>query len=405
MKNHLLTTALLALALTFLSCSGSKDKPPQVVAVTGVTLNKSAVTLAVNTDNTKETLVATVQPSDATNKSVAWSTSNADVVSVDNGIVTAIASGTATITATAQGGEKAATCNVTVEGPDVWVGINGAVGVRGLYKNGFLQSQYKVSIRAVFVSGDDVYAVTGSSDGTGYFKNAVSYPHGGCAKAIAVSGNDVYTGGFVVVASEPYVTAAKLWKNGVEQPLDSFDGGAPYDINSIAVSNGDVYATGTAYSKDQNGKGYGGAVMWKNGKIALGIPDAELSSVSAANGNIYVVGYVCEPLPAAKLWINGVEQQLQLPAGIFSSHARRVFVSSSDVYVLGYYSPTKDSSIDFLLKNNVRQDFPANFLANEIFVHGQDVYILGVEGSGSQYLWKNGVKIQTQSSVNFIYVK
>jgi hypothetical protein len=82
------------------------------VSVTGVTLNKSSISSL--TVGSKETLTATVAPSNATNKTVNWSTSNSAVATVSNGVVTAVASGTATITVTTADGSKTATCSVTV---------------------------------------------------------------------------------------------------------------------------------------------------------------------------------------------------------------------------------------------------------------------------------------------------
>ena len=81
------------------------------VPVTGVTLNKTTLTL---TAGDSETLTATVAPSNATNKAVTWSTSNAAVATVNNGIVTAVSAGTATITVTTTDGSKTETCTVTV---------------------------------------------------------------------------------------------------------------------------------------------------------------------------------------------------------------------------------------------------------------------------------------------------
>ena len=82
------------------------------IAVTGVTLNKSSTSL---TAGDTEQLTATIAPSNATNKNVTWSSDTTSVATVSNGLVTAIAAGTATITVTsAADSTKKATCTVTV---------------------------------------------------------------------------------------------------------------------------------------------------------------------------------------------------------------------------------------------------------------------------------------------------
>lgn len=85
------------------------NKP--IVKVTGVTLNKSTMSLVATAE---ETLTATVAPENATNKAVTWSTSNDKVAAVVNGKVTAVAPGEAVITATTADGGFTATCKVTV---------------------------------------------------------------------------------------------------------------------------------------------------------------------------------------------------------------------------------------------------------------------------------------------------
>ena len=89
------------------------------VAVTGVSLNKTSLSMTVG-DN--QTLTATVTPSNATDKSVAWSSSNTSVATVSSsGVVTAKAAGSATITVTTNDGGKKATCSVTVQAQKVAV--------------------------------------------------------------------------------------------------------------------------------------------------------------------------------------------------------------------------------------------------------------------------------------------
>lgn len=101
-------------------------EPPATVAVTGVTLNKTATTINVGSS---ETLTATVAPSDATNQNISWSSNKESVATVANGVVTAKAEGTATITVKTEDGDFTATCAVTVkkqeETPDVPVPSTG----------------------------------------------------------------------------------------------------------------------------------------------------------------------------------------------------------------------------------------------------------------------------------------
>ena len=81
------------------------------IPVTGVSLDKN--TLEINEGETAQ-LTATVAPSNATNKSVTWSSSDPSIATVSGGTVTAVAAGTATITVTTVDGNKTATCAVTV---------------------------------------------------------------------------------------------------------------------------------------------------------------------------------------------------------------------------------------------------------------------------------------------------
>lgn len=86
--------------------------PAGSVAVTGVSLNKTALTLDVGGS---ETLTAIVSPANAADKTVSWSSDTPAVAKVDdNGNVTAVKAGTATITVTTTDGVHTATCTVTV---------------------------------------------------------------------------------------------------------------------------------------------------------------------------------------------------------------------------------------------------------------------------------------------------
>ena len=90
---------------------------PTPVKVSSVTINPS--TLKLTSKCQAAQLSASVLPNNAENKSIVWSTSNASVATVDNnGVVTALANGNTTITATTlDGSGKYAECSVVVEIP------------------------------------------------------------------------------------------------------------------------------------------------------------------------------------------------------------------------------------------------------------------------------------------------
>ena len=123
---------LLGLTMCLTSCEGTLDdifgewsrptgnngNTKTTVAVKSVTLDQTTLTKAVG--DAAVTLTATVDPTDATNKTVTWTSSDTNVATVTDGVVNFVASGTTTITATATNGtedaadDKTATCEVTV---------------------------------------------------------------------------------------------------------------------------------------------------------------------------------------------------------------------------------------------------------------------------------------------------
>ena len=85
---------------------------PATIPVTGVELNKTSANIKIGET---ETLTANVIPNNATNKNVTWTTSNEEVATVANGVITAKSKGTAIIRVTTEDGGKVASCNITVE--------------------------------------------------------------------------------------------------------------------------------------------------------------------------------------------------------------------------------------------------------------------------------------------------
>ena len=91
---------------------------PKPVKVSGIILNQTSLTMT--SKGQTASLTATVSPANAANKSLTWSSSNSSVATVNaNGTVTAVANGTADITATAADGSGvSAKCSVTVKVPN-----------------------------------------------------------------------------------------------------------------------------------------------------------------------------------------------------------------------------------------------------------------------------------------------
>ena len=138
------------------------------IAVTGVSLNKTS--LSFTGTGSSQTLTATVSPSNATNKTLTWSSSNTSVATVSNGVVKAVGFGTATITAKSNNG-KTASCSVTVN-PIQPTGIKATPETSTLYGlNGTVRLSANVmpsnaTNKAVTWSSRNTSVATVSSDGT-----------------------------------------------------------------------------------------------------------------------------------------------------------------------------------------------------------------------------------------------
>ena len=108
----------LSLLVSSITACGPKEEPitpstpggDTTVPVSGVSISATSLTIDLGKTGF---LSAKVSPSNATDKTITWSSSNTSVATVSDGTVTAVAVGEATITASAGG--KSATCLVTVK--------------------------------------------------------------------------------------------------------------------------------------------------------------------------------------------------------------------------------------------------------------------------------------------------
>ena len=126
------------------------------VRVTGVKLNVTSKSIAVGESFV---LNATVSPSNATMKSVSWSSSDETVATVDaDGIVTGLKVGSCKITVATDDGNKTATCDVSVSTTVSIEQITEGIRVYGIHGAVMVEPTAPVSIRIFAVTGNCLYS-------------------------------------------------------------------------------------------------------------------------------------------------------------------------------------------------------------------------------------------------------
>ena len=105
----------IVIGAALVSCSlpiiPNPSTPSSDISVTSISLNKHVINMQVGE---KEQLIATINPSDATDQIYSWSISNFSIANVDNGLVTALKVGQATITVTTHDGNYQDSCVINV---------------------------------------------------------------------------------------------------------------------------------------------------------------------------------------------------------------------------------------------------------------------------------------------------
>ena len=203
------------------------------VSVTGVTLDKAELTL---TEGNSEALVATITPDNAANKTVTWTSSNPSVATVNNGVVTAVGAGEATITVTTADGGFTAECTVTVRGdvPDRPVNI---------------PDTHEIEL----ISGEGGEAKTNFSNaGAGAEITVTATPDAGYELAyITVNGERISGVSFTMPAHD--VTVRVYFSGGALPFADVTEGAWYYDAVSYVYANGLMDGTGAkAFEPEAN---------------------------------------------------------------------------------------------------------------------------------------------------------
>ncbi len=250
-------------------CSATKTEvipeiPAEEVSVTGVTLDKSSATLNLN-----DTLVlkVTINPSNATNRTITWTSSNSSVAKVSGGTVTALSAGTTTITATSADGGYMAQCVVTVKETEVPPSTNAYIKVESVTATpgssvrvpitlsnnpGFVSMTLKVTYDTsvlTLIGVEDTGLITGAMHTTKYSSPyTLTWENDTVRENITATGTIVY---LVFQVSDNADTGA--YSIGVTSPMDGIYN---YDEDNIEFQmiSGDVSVRDYIFG-DVNGDG------------------------------------------------------------------------------------------------------------------------------------------------------
>lgn len=154
--------------------------------VASVSLDKTTLEMFVGGEPVS--LTATVSPENASDKSVTWASSAPAVATVENGTITPVAAGSATITVTTTDGEKTATCTVTVKDVITYsLAIDPAenaevnAGSEFTFKlmlttttNGVVGEPVNVAANATWTSSDDAFATIANGVAKGVKEGSVT---------------------------------------------------------------------------------------------------------------------------------------------------------------------------------------------------------------------------------------
>lgn len=326
----------------------------------GISLDVNAVSLSVGSTRT---LTVIYNPAYATNKNVTWSSSDNSVAMVEAGVVTAVSSGSATVTVTSQEGGYTASCEVAVEKTvslDVYLTYES-----DLYKNGENTDLYA---KAFYAEDRNTYRLV---TGQGWFRFITDE------------------------ADETIYTEHKSWWNNY----------------GMVVNNGIVYVMGyfsnedesliVELSPDGNEKEYvikpGGKNPYTLYQMSKG-PSGKVHFMAATTDEYNVKSFYFCTLQNGKIECQAIESDQD-------DWVKPLFVetSSGDLYGLntigGKFVFCKNGSLVADLTNKYQD-------GGAMTVKGSDAYFASVsllDGSGCVTVFKNGYKLYDLSFDSYKY--
>ena len=273
---------------------------PADVAVTSVTLSSTELTLTVGET---ATLTATVGPEDATDKTVTWSV-DGDAVTVDDGKVTAVKAGEATITAACGG--KSASCKVTVSAPKV------------------------TSIKITHAPTKTVYTAGESFDKTGMTVAAV-YDDDTTAPV-----TDFTVEGGESLTTDVTKVTVKSGSCSAEQPITVLPASSAYELRVLTFEDADYkggtnFAGGNDWTSLIDDPQYGGKLLYGEG--GTGVNSLEDAYTWADANNTWLTSTLCYGYNVYCYWSGGhaVSNYASGDIADYGSHLQQLTVYKKDV--------------------------------------------------------------------------
>ena len=350
---------------------------PATVPVTSITLNETNLNKKVG--DAAVTLTATVAPDDATDKTVMWKSSDTNVATVDeNGKVTFVGGGTATITATATNGtadtsdDKTATCAVTVALPPIpyktytWDGSTLSVPTDAS------ATEYTKVTSSTVTWSDGTYVVDDNVTISGNIKVS------GNVNLILCDGKTLTVNG-EISGSSYGVGILSIYTQSVGTSAASFvatynNGNAIYALNTLKIYGGDIQAKSSSSScggivntqidvyggklttKNTSSDGYGIYIGGGDNK-SINLYGGELIAEGQGAINDYDYGIRLKHTSSCLTVYPGAKLQARNPTGDASHCAIKGKIKSGTSAVKFYFGDTSwDSGTSYASATEVGTD-------------------------------------------------
>ena len=270
------------------------------------------------------------------------------------------------------------------------------------------QNNNNTVLPSVYIAGDSFNTTTQYLPYPIYWKDGkqIHLPHAGYSSGsdIAVSDSNVYVSSSGVFQGNNVT----YWKNTTG--INLVDPTIIYPTaTGITLSGNDIYTVGSAYINNFQKKV---PIYWKNQDNAIKIETysfnhGEGRDITVVGNDVYIAGTTFDFIRGAGspacYWKNGTPTFLHSITPSFNGVAKSIFVSGSDVHVVGECYPSgSGASVGWAVywKNGVATELaPADKIseANCVIVVGNDVYIAGAitatDGKRHATYWKNGIPV------------